>query len=295
MRTRFIARLAVFIVMAGVVAGASLSARPKLKSVAGIAPIAWVVNQVGGERVEVSVLLPAGASPETYSPAPQHLVKLSDARILFTVGVPFEERLAERVRDFAKDITISNVANGIGLRHFDDQDDGHGHGTADPHVWLDPIQMYTVVENVVAALTAEDPEGSAYYRSRADSTLSILHGLDIEIKSMLKPFAGRGVYVYHPSFGYFTDRYHLKQIAIEREGKEASAKQLGELIAEAKKNGTHTLFSQPQFSRKQAEIVAREIGATVVIVDPLSESYLGMMRNLAMQVAQSFRTAEVPQ
>jgi zinc transport system substrate-binding protein len=267
------------------------SAQPKIETVAGIAPIAWAVNQVGGDSVAVSVLLPTGASPETYAPAPQNLVRLSDARVLFTVGVPFEKRLTERVSDFARGLTITDVTDGIGLRRFDDDDSGQG--LADPHVWLDPTLMYTIVENIATRLTAIDPGDSDYYRSRADSAIAKLHALDTELKSMLAPFKGRSMFVYHPSFGYFANRYGLHQVAIERHGKEASAKELTELISLAKADKVRLLFSQPQFSRGQAEVVAKEIGAEIAIVDPLSGDYFSMMRDLAMKVAQSYRNEAV--
>ncbi len=275
----------------GILLFSSALAQPQMKTVAGIAPIAWAVKRVGGERVEVSVLLPTGASPETYAPAPQDLVKLSGARILFTVGVPFEKRLTERVREFARDIDIVSVTEGIGMRRFDDGDTNHG--LADPHVWLDPTQMYTLVENIAASLTARDPGSTDYYRARADSVITQLHALDTELKSMLAPFVGRSLFVYHPSFGYFANRYGLRQVAIERHGKEASAKQLAKLIVQAKADRVRLLISQPQFSHGQAEVVAREIGADVTIVNPLSGEYFSMMRNLAMKVAQSYRDEAV--
>jgi len=211
------------------------------------------------------------------------------------VGVPFEERLTERVHEFSEGIIITNVAEGLGLRHFDSENHEHEHGLADPHVWLDPLRMYSIVENITSSLTAQDPGGREYYRAHADSLLTLLHALDTEIKGVLSPYAGRSVFVYHPSFGYFTDRYKLKQIAIEREGKEASARQLTDLIAQARKDSVHTLFSQPQFPRRQAEVVAREIGASVTVVDPLSGDYLSMMRDLAMRIAQTFSHSAVSQ
>ena len=270
---------------------ASARSNDKIRVVAGIPPIAWAVDQVGGERVDITVLLPSGASPETYSPTPQALTGLSNARLMFTLGVAFEERLAERVQDFADSIAIIDVTNGIEWRQFDDDhhetDHGHDHGPADPHVWLDPVMMGTVIANVARGLSEIDSAHEGSYSRRADSAIGLLRALDQSLSNLLASRRGRSILVYHPSFGYFTDRYGLRQIAIERHGKEASARQLGELIALAKKERIVTLLTQPQFPKRQAEVVAEEIGAKVSVVDPLSRDYLQMMQDLGNQIAHS--------
>ena len=105
---------------------------------------------------------------------------------------------------------------------------------------------------------------------------------------MLAPCKGKTFYVYHPAFGYFADAYGLKQVSVEIEGKEPTAKQLADLITRAKADGVHVIFVQQQFPRKSAEAIAQEIDGVVIPIDPLSENYVANLEDIARKLTAGF-------
>ncbi len=111
---------------------------------------------------------------------------------------------------------------------------------------------------------------------------------DPTIAELLKPHAGKEILVFHPAYGHFTKQYGLKQVPILIDGKEPSAKQLVEIIESAKASGFQIVFVQPQFSAKTASVIAEQVGAAVVEIDPLSQDYLSNLRKMAAAVEQSF-------
>ena len=96
---------------------------------------------------------------------------------------------------------------------------------------------------------------------------------------------GRTLYVFHPSFGYFAKAYRLNQVSVEVEGKEPGARQLASLIERAKGDNIEVIFTEPQFSKKSARVIARAIGGTVVEIDPLARDYPENMRSISEKVA----------
>ena len=155
----------------------------------------------------------------------------------------------------------------------------------DPHTWLDPTLVKIEARHICDALKRLDPAHSAAFETNYTALAGDLDRVDSTIAAILAPFAGRVIYVYHPAFGYFTDRYHLRQVAVELEGKEPGAEKLGALIIQARKDKAGTIFVQREYSAKTAEAVAREIGARVVILDPMARDYL----NNLMQMATTIR------
>ncbi|HPE46646.1 MAG TPA: zinc ABC transporter substrate-binding protein, partial [Deltaproteobacteria bacterium] len=95
------------------------------------------------------------------------------------------------------------------------------------------------------------------------------------------------IYVFHPAFGYLADAYGFSQVSVEAGGKEPSARQLAHLVSRARAEGVRVVFVQPQFSRKNAQAVARAIRGAVVPIDPLPEDYIGEMKKMARTIRDS--------
>ena len=110
--------------------------------------------------------------------------------------------------------------------------------------------------------------------------------VDAELEEILRPLRGEALFVFHPAFGYFADRYGLEQIAIEIEGREPGPRQLEEIIEHAKEQGVRVIFVQPQFSKKSAETVARAIDGAVVPIDPLAYDWLDNLKRIGEKVRQ---------
>lgn len=142
---------------------------------------------------------------------------------------------------------------------------------------------------MATALSSQDPEHSKIYVDNLQLLEKKLDRLDEKIKKELKPHAGLRFYVFHPSFGYFADRYNLVQEAVEIEGKSPGPKQISKLIAMAKKDQVKIIFAQPQFDKKSSEVIATAIGGQVIFLDPLAEDVVGNLEKMADKIASSLQ------
>jgi zinc transport system substrate-binding protein len=156
--------------------------------------------------------------------------------------------------------------------------------SADPHTWLDPMIASHQAQTICNVLCEIDSTRAERYKQNTTALQSELAAVDAELARTLAPLKGRDLFVYHPAFGYFADRYGFRQIAVEIDGKEPSARQVGELIERARKAGTRVIFVQPQFSSRTAETIAHEIGGSVVPIDDLAADYLENLRRIAAAV-----------
>jgi zinc transport system substrate-binding protein len=250
-----------------------------------IAPQAYFVRQVGGERVRVEVLVRPGASPATYAPTPKQLARLARAKLFFGIGVPFESALIKRIKAGMPDVRVVDTSDAVNKVRVDSAA-GHGHDSElDPHTWLDPMLVKQEAAIIASSLAEIDPAGKAVYAEKYRIFADKLDALDGRIRSILKPVQGRTVLVYHPAYGYFCRAYGLRQKAIESGGKTPSAQHLARLIAEAKKERVRAILVQPQFSRKKATLLARAIGAEIIVADPLAADYMENLEKLAKELA----------
>jgi len=177
-----------------------------------------------------------------------------------------------------------------GHEHEIDHDDEHEHeheheGIKDPHVWLDPILVAKQAEVINNTLCKQEPESCAYFTANKNKFIRETDILNSKIEKIFKGKKDVHFMVFHPSWGYFADRYGLHQIPVELEGKEPKPSDLREFIKTVKKLKLKAIFIQPQFSKKAAELIAKETGARVVTVDPLSEDWNNNLLYVAKLIA----------
>jgi len=268
-----------------------------LSVVVSIPPQAFLVERLAPERTAILVLVGPGQSPETYDPTPAQMTELANADIYFRIGLPFEDRLLEKLSTIAPNLAVVDTREGIELRHIEghthaEGGEGHAAGQLDPHIWLAPrlfrVQALTVANGLKRLL----PDSAAAIEQSLSGLLADLDELDSEIAAMLKPFAGEAFYVFHPAFGYFADAYGLRQVPIETGGKEPAPQQLATLMENARASGARVIFVQPEFATAGAEAVARQVGATVVPLDPLSRDYIANLRGIAAGIAAGLGGSE---
>lgn len=232
--------------------------------VVSILPLADFVENVGKDKVEVTVMVPPGASPHTYEPTPSQLRELSKAKIYVKVGsgVEFELVWMDKLIEVNQNMLICDSSRGVQLRG------------KDPHIWLSPLNAKIQVENIYEALVNIDPANKEYYAQNKENYLKKLDELDRKIGDGLSGIKTRKFMVFHPAWGYFARDYDLEQIPIEKEGKEPTVKGLAKLIDQAKTNSITVVFVSPQFSTESAETIAKEIGGRVAFINPLARDYL---------------------
>ena len=266
----------------------------RIKVVCGLPPTAFIASAIGGDRVQVSSMLPEGRSPHDYAPRPSDISEAGRAACFFTTGMNFEQ---SAVRAMPKNVKIVDVTSGIKRRKFDDGMnccDGHGHdhhhdeASLDPHVWLSPANATAIAAVVLENLIAADPVNRDYYRENFHKFKNGMIKVDAEIKEKLSPWAGREFMVYHPAFGYFADAYKLRQYPLEINGREMNAAQLAKVIAKAKQEGIKVVFVQPQFNPRTAAELARRISGTAVPLDPLAYDLAGNFKAMAKAISRGF-------
>jgi zinc transport system substrate-binding protein len=291
------------------------SASP-LRVFVSIPPQAYFVEKIGGRHVTVQILVKPGQDPHTFNPTPGQVVSLGRADIYFTIDLPFERRLVEKIGGSQQHMMIIDTARGIEKRRMNhgygerDEKSGHGKGEIkldgqteqprahdrrgghdmhgdDPHVWLSPRLIRILADNIAEGLIRVDVENAQEYRNNLDSFKKEVDGTDTRIRQILGNSKKRTFFVFHPSFGYFGDEYGLRQKAIEVEGKTPTPRQIQSLIEEARDKGARIIFAQPQFDRRSAHIIAQAIGGRVVFIDPLAKNVLDNLEMIAANVKEA--------
>ena len=241
-----------------------------------ILPQADFVENVGGDRVQVTVMVPPGASSHTYEPTASQLKEVSKAKVYFKIGsgVEFEQAQMDKILEVNPDMQVVDCAEGITKLG------------KDPHIWNSPVNAIVMVENICDGLCQMDPEHEAYYIANRDEYLQELNDVDIYIHERLDGFTGNRVFmIYHPAFGYFAAEYALTQIAIEHKGKAPTPKVIQDCVDKARQYNLSYIYVAPQFATKDAETIAHEIGGQPVFMDPLPRDYIANMRSVAASLA----------
>ncbi len=251
-----------------------------------IAPQRYLVQSIAGSRIRVEVLVQPGQDPHTFEPTPKQMTQLTRGKLYFRIGIAFEQSLIPRIRSSNPQLKIIDAQAGIELREIEEGEDHNKHGL-DPHTWLSPLLAKRQAQTIRDALVEADPDRSGVYEAGYQSLAAELDSLHEEIATALAPYRGEEIFVYHPAYGYFTDEYGLRQVAVETGGSEPSARQLARLIERARQRKIRIVFVQPQFSRTGAEAVAEAIGGVVVPLDPLAEDYVENLREMARKIAEA--------
>lgn len=258
-----------------------------------IAPQAYFVEQIAGDLVEVNVLLRAGQSPETYSPSAAKLAQVFKAKYFFGIGMPIERPIRSAMESGTQSVAFVQT----GLPLSDDTDThhvhgphcAHGHNGEDPHIWVDPIRMIEITQMIEDHLVKTLPESAEVLRANGAALKASLLALDAELKSQLAPYAGKGFFINHPSLGHFAERYGVVQYSIEVAGTSPSARRIADLLAMAKAFEVKAVLTQPEFGRSSAEVLARELGVEVRVVDPLAFDYPNNLRQIAASIVKGMQ------
>ncbi|MEN8808364.1 MAG: zinc ABC transporter substrate-binding protein [Desulfobacterales bacterium] len=257
----------------------------KLSVFVSIAPQQYFVQQIGKELVDVHAMVPPGADPHTYEPKPRQMVSLVTAKLYFAIGIEFEAAWLKKILSTNPQIKVVHTDEGIqkismtaGTHHSEGQ---HVRSGLDPHIWLSPPLVMMQARTILNALLEVDPVNRSKYEENYNAFMAELVDLDADFKKIFAGRQGLRFMVFHPSWGYFARSYGLVQIPVEIEGKSPKPAQIMELIEHARENNIRIIFVQPQFSSKSAELIAREIGGEVALVDALAENWSENLREVA--------------
>jgi zinc transport system substrate-binding protein len=248
--------------------GGSGASDGKLKVVAGFYPLAEAAMKVGGALVDVQNLTPPGVEPHDLELTPGEIADIQSADVVLYLSHGFAPAVEKAVPD-ARGTTV-DLLQGISLRSGVPEEGEKG-PVSDPHVWLDPVLYQQLVDRTKRALAKARPAEAATFESNAKAFQAELGGLDTEYRSGLTGCARDVIVTSHAAFGYLASRYGLTQepIAGVSPDAEPSPGRLAELARLVRRDGVTTIFTEELVSPKVAETLAREVGVTTAVFNPL--------------------------
>lgn len=297
---RVAAILGLLMGLVGVLAAGPARGEKAFQVTVSIVPQKYFVEKIGGELVDVSVMVEPGVDPHVYDPKPRQMTALAKSRIYFAIGVPFEDVWLEKFSAANPGIMMVHTETGIEKLSATDDDDEkpagaqggkaetHHHGAFDPHLWLSPPAVMIQARTIFNALTKVDPDHGSLYEANYKKFMAELVDLDLDLTNLFRDMGRyRQFMVFHPSWGYFAAAYGLEQVPVQVEGKEPKAADLQRLIQYARERSIKVIFVQPQYSTTSANVIAEAIGGQTVAADPMAEDWAMNLR----QVAEKFKAA----
>ena len=263
-----------------------------VRVVTSLTLFADLVQHVGGDRVQVTALVPADADPHTYEPVPSQVAKVTKADLVVINGLGLEETL--------HDLIYNNVGSGVPIVEMADGlpvlagNPSEGE-TGNPHLWLNVQYAMRYVEKIRDGLIAVDPEGADVYRANAGAYLNELDALDKEVAADIQsiPPERRKLVTFHDAYPYFAERYGLEVVGVvvESPGREPSARELARLTDRIRSEKVTVVFKEPEFDAKMLETAAEDAGVKVrtllsgAYVDGV-HSYVELIRFNVMQLTE---------
>ena len=294
--------------------GAAAWAQPTVTVVTSIHPYAALVQEIAGQDATVVQLLPSGASPHTFDPTPQDVIKVADADLIVFNGV-LDGWLTDLVTSSGTNAPVLEVMTELDFKPVAGDDDeetsentaeneahaqehAHEHGV-NPHIWLDPVLMKQAVPLIANRLAQVDPEHAADYRANGTKVAKELGALDTELQKMLEPLKGAAFVPFHDAWPYFARRFGL-DLVVEIEpapGREPSPAYIAEALSLIEGSGAKAIFSETELPARPAEVVAESAGLPLYILDPLgggkdTESYADLMRYNARTIVTALGQAQ---
>lgn len=251
-----------------------------------IEPQKYLLEAIVGDKYSINTVIPSGSNPESYDPSPAQMVSIGKSKLYFKIGnLGFENTWLQNIKTNSPEMDIIDCSEGINHSHCDDHE--HVHPGGDPHIWSSPKTIKTISKNMYNSVILLDEVNQDYYLNNYKQLEASINETDSIIKSYLKKAPSTTFVIFHPALSYFAEEYGLNQLTIEVDGKHPTPQQLSELIKQAKKDNVKVVFVQEEFDQKNTEVVAKEIGAQVVKINPLSLDWNGEMIKTAKAIAQT--------
>ncbi len=246
-----------------------------------ILPIKYIVERIAGDDFTLHVLVPPGASPETYEPTPSQMIEVANSQSVFITGlIDFERSLTAKLASQCTDNKYIELSKNITLIKGDC---GHSHknsnGGTDPHIWSSARNLRIMAATTFERLNALYPD-SVKYTVNYHAFCAQLDSLDAQIAQNITASNIKCFVIYHPALTYYSNDYNIEQISLEHEGKEPSAENLRRVITRAKAENIKRVLYQKQFSPASVATVARELGAECTEIDPLHEDVVANLLHI---------------
>ena len=282
--------------------GLSAQAAPPRQIVVSIAPQKYFVERIAGDNVQVTVLAGSGSDPHSFEPTPAQMRACAKADVLFVLGVPFEAAWLPRISGAAPTLDVVSMLAEQSAPSAEPQaaaahKDTHGHAHEpgeDPHVWLSPAEVQSMLPVIESTLARLMPGKAAFFAANAQAFSQEISQLQERLHKAFAPYPEeRRVFLsFHPAWGHFAEEFHVREYSIETGGKEPSPRLMKTLIDTSREHSIRVVFIEPQFSKSAARTIAQSLNARVVSVDPLQEDWPALIQTFGEALAASF--AEMP-
>ena len=283
-----------------------------LKVITSTSILADLVRQIGGDRVDVTSILPANADPHDFEPAPDDVIAIEDADLIVLHGLQLDTWANDLIEAAQSDAPVAVATAGIETiggedDHEDDhEEEDHDFSERDPHVWFDPMRAKQMVANIRDALTLADSAGTDGYEQRYDAYAAQLDELNSEIRERIEliPEDRRVLVTNHDALAYYADRYGLTIVGTVIPGldsrTEPSAKEIAALIEAIQESGVTVIFAENTVGPALAESLASDAGIRVapdLFTDSLgdaesgADTYIGLMQTDTIVIVENLRAA----
>ena len=263
-----------------------------VNAVVSVLPQKTFLKAIGGDKVNIALMVKPGNSPHTYEPKPSQMKDISKADIYFSIGVEFEKAWLPKFINQNNSMKMVNISENIEkmamtkdnpIKHKRDHQNKE---SFDPHIWTSPNNVKIIAKNILTHLIKIDTTNTEYYKENYKIFIKSINDTDIKIKDILKDTKKDAKFmVFHPAWGYFAKQYDLTQIAIEKEGKSPKPKDIIKLISDAKRLNIKAVLTAPEFSDKVAKQIAKELNISVMKISPLNPRWSQNLINLAKSIA----------
>jgi len=255
-QNRIILAIAIVAVLAGIVAigFSGTETEPQgaeAKVVASFYPLAYMIEQIGGDKVTVSSLIPLGSEVHSWQPSISDIVSAENADMIIYLGAGLDQWVEEDILESidAKTKTVVEASEGIQLLK------------GDPHLWVSPHTALMLAENIAEALIEADPDNEEYYTQRWTAFEQTLRNLDDEYSDSLSTASGKSFFVTHSAYGYIADRYGLEQhgiIGISAD-EQPSIEKISEIVEEMTQEKSYVIYVDPVYSDAYAQTLKAEL------------------------------------
>ena len=225
-------------------------------------------QNVGQEKINVTLLVPDGVEPHDWSPTIKDVQRIQKSDLIIINGIGFENWV-DNLDETDYQGVIIDTSYGILDKNLSQEQ-----STGDPHIWLNPVYAKTQVQNIANAFSNSDPGNEEYYQSNAAKYIEELDLIDSKIRNELSN-CNHDFVAFHDAFSYFADEYNLNQHTIISSNDphgEATAKTLENVISTAKELNIKVIFSEENVNPRTSEIIANEINGKVLVLSPLEVS-----------------------
>jgi zinc transport system substrate-binding protein len=283
--------------------GTFVSAQPNI--VVSIHPYFDIVRQIAGETANVTRMLPVGASPHTFDPSPRDLRRIAEADlVIVNGGYGIDSWLLRLIDATGTQVPVINIFDALDFTNtraefytFDEAQLDRpvdAYAAVNSHLWLDPVLMMQIVPILVESIAEADPDHAETYRARGEALIAELDALHQELTEIMAPIRGAAFVPFHDAWPYFAERYGLDLI-VEIEpfpGREPTPAYLQYALGLIEGSDAQAIFTEPQLSRRPAEVVAENAGLPLYMIDPLggtpeTDSYQELMRHNAQVLVEA--------